>query len=183
MYIIKLIKKLKEMSYENQLIEAEKQTVGTLDLLAIKIYNDFDFSISYDPYGLLHIILSERSTKLNDCFEWTVENKQKHLIINDKFMRVFENAYSEAQSIANGLENKINNNDDYLNSYEIDIKIKPYIIGFNEFDSNCFGYILSEPYSHYAPIDYFFGRLLHKDENPIYMDKLNTSIIINGGKI
>ena len=129
MDIIKLIKKLKEMSYENQLIEAEKQTVGTLDLLAIKIYNDLDFSTGYDPYGLLHIILSERSTKLNDCFEWTAENKQKFLTVNDKFLRVFENAYSEAQSIANGLENRINNNDKYLNDYEIDIKIKPYLYG------------------------------------------------------
>jgi hypothetical protein len=118
---------------------------------------------------------------LNKNFEWTNENKQKLLYVNDKFMKVFESAYKEAHSAACELENRIKNNDKFIKDYEIEIKIHPYMndLFYDEINGSI-GYILSEPLSNFPPINYSFGHSSYDNEikrKPIYLDKsLNWNI-------
>jgi hypothetical protein len=170
------LERLKKLSYEDQFNEIENYPVQILELLASRVYKTsqrhFRHFRRIGRFGILDNILFKRVIKLNNNFEWTNENKQKFLNINDKFMQVFEASYNEALSIADVLENRIKNNDKFIKDYEIEIKIAPYMGDeFYNDDLTGIGDILSEPEPHFSPINFSFGHSCFDHETPIYLDK------------
>jgi hypothetical protein len=173
--VIEALEKLKNLSHENQWSEIKKYSIEELEVLAVGLGEP----VLKDQYfEILHDILLERAIKLNRNFEWSNENKQKFLKVNDKFMFVFEKAYNEALSVAHELENRISLNDKFIKDYEIEIKITPYMDDrFYNDNSGDIGCILSEPSPINSPIYFSFGHTHYHHEKPIYMDKsLNWNI-------
>jgi len=176
------IKKLAKIGYRSY-DEVKKYPVEMLEILALYIYNNRDLS-KYPRtvyHSLLRKILSERVTKLNKVFEWTDENKQVFLGINDQLKASFEKAYKEALSIADKLEKRINGNDDFIDDYEIEIALTLYMKEPFPDDDNSsyeFGYVLSEPSSRrFQQICYDFCHNCYKDvknETPVHLDKSRT---------
>ena len=166
-----LLKRLKELSFENLCDEIENYSIETLELLAKKLYDESLFK-KHDI--LVYTILSERSARLDNNFEWNNENRQKFLTVNDKFMQVFEAAYNEALAAVDELEDRIKNNDKFIKDYEIKIKITAYMHDrFYDDDLNNFGFVLSEPEPDIT-LKYSFGHSNFRDEQkerPIYLDK------------
>ena len=163
--------------YKKLCDEVKKHSIETLELLATELYEG-QF-LEKERHHILCTILKERATKLNKNFEWTDENRKRLLEINDKFMQIFEVAYDEALTVAQGLENRIKNNDKFITDYEIEIKINAYMHDqFYDNDLSMFGYVLSEP--EFDTISHRFGYLSPIDEQketPIYLDKsLNWNI-------
>jgi hypothetical protein len=188
--ITTILKKLKALPHDMWKKEVKQFSVETLEMLARKLYDDYILKKSlYSIYSddILDIILEERVTKLDDAFEWTKENKEKFSMISKKLTQAFEKAYNEAISVADELENRIKNNDNYLKDYEIIIEITPYIGGVYEEDSfDSFGYVLSEPISSpYSIIHYHFGHSNSEklDEKPIYLDKTHNWGISHFGNV
>ena len=111
------ITRLKKMDFEDQSDKLTKYSIIMQEIMAMYIYNENfirgDLFRITSP-RLLNYILSERRNKLNSNFEWTDENKQKFLNVNDKLLLAFERAYKEALSVAEKLENRIKNNDDFF---------------------------------------------------------------------
>ena len=75
-------------------------------------------------------------------FTWTDENKRRFFRINNAFVDSCEKAWAEALATAEALEERIKQQDRFLNDYEIDIKIDAYPYpalddeeGFEEFDA------------------------------------------------
>jgi hypothetical protein len=146
-----------------------------LEALAVLLYDKYPFDESFQEkyHNLMSRILCERCHKLNDNFEWTNENKQKLLNVNDKITQVFEAAYNEALSVAHELEARIENNDAFIKDYEIEIKITTYI---NEKDSDGYtiGDVIGNPVSGYYPINDSISHSSYERgprEKPLYLDK------------
>jgi hypothetical protein len=70
--------------------------------------------------------LSIRKRKINDTFEWTSENCEKLLHLNQKLINCFEKLRDEAKSVIKTLKKRINEKDDFLHDYNISAKVTPY---------------------------------------------------------
>jgi hypothetical protein len=178
--IMEILEKLRNSSYDDQCEKIKKYPVEIMELLAAKEYENVKEKFRIERFDILDNILFERVMKLNNDFEWTNENKQKFLNVNNKFMQVFDTAYNEAISIANVLEDRIQNDDGFIKDYEIEIKITPYLSDqfYDEnLDGNSIGSILSEPEPHFSTINFSFGHYHFHHEKPIYLNKsLNWNI-------
>jgi len=176
--VVKILKKLKKSSYKSQINKIEQFSVEILEKLAVNLYEENLLNgirnINGNDLDLLDEILSERVTKIQSCFEWTNEKKEKLLKVNDKFMQIFEKAHAEAIFAFNELDKRLKNNDDYVKNYDITIKIS-FFMGdeYYRHDFNSFGFILSEPISGFSPVEYFFGHsgTANLEKTPIYLDK------------
>ena len=171
----KTLDKLEKLSHKKSYDELKKYPVKTLELLAMEMYNK---SFKDKRFRVLDAILFERANKLDSNFEWTDENKQKFLNVNNKIMQAFVSTYNEALSVANELENRIKNGDKFLKDYEIEITITPYIYKDDD-DDIC--YVLSEPVSGFLPMHLpIIGNSSYNskvNEKPIYLDEsLNWNI-------
>jgi len=127
---------------------------------------------------VLQNILSERVVKLNNAFLWTDENKQVFLNINDKLKASFEKAYKKALAVADELEERIKDNDDFINYYEIEISLTIFMKKpFPDDDKSSYKFdnVLSEPKSSTpAQISYDFGHNWYKkiiNETPVHLDR------------
>ena len=153
------LKKLKKMPFDKQSKKIEQYSVETLEQIAIKFYEE-----GYSHYRLgeddiiLHSILHERISILNNEFEWTNENKEKILRINEMITQTFQKAHNEALYSAKELKNKILKNDDFIKDFDIEIELSFYM-NDEYYDENrgSIGYVLSEPVSIYNPIKYTIG--------------------------
>ncbi|GHT03772.1 hypothetical protein AGMMS49525_09400 [Bacteroidia bacterium] len=120
--------KLKEL-YESYSIED----------LERKVYN----AMRTEDEEELEAALSIRQWKLNESFEWTPENKAKLLQLNAKLIECFEKLKAEASIHLEIIERRRQDaNDAFLDWFEIEAKVKPYIFyemdgckGTFEFDS------------------------------------------------
>jgi hypothetical protein len=162
MELVETLERLKKLPDDKQWNEIKQFSVEMLELLAIKLYNEYLFK-SYKGDGfldILNVILHERVKKLNIDFEWTNENKEKFINVNDKIYQTFEKAYNEAVAAANKLEARIKNNDKFIKDYEVKIEIQPYMGDeyYDDGDDFGFGYVLSEPESDYVPIGVQIGH-------------------------
>ena len=72
-------------------------------------------------------LLRIRKQKINDAFEWTPENIEKLLELNQKFITCFENLRNEAKPIIVALQKRIDEKDDFLHDFLIDATVKPFI--------------------------------------------------------
>jgi len=187
--LMEILEQLEKQPYKIQLDSVEQYPVEMLELLAVKLYEEHSRKDFYRtllplrPKDLLGVILSERFIKLNRNFEWTKENKERFIKVNDKITQAFEKAYNEAVSIAKELENRLNNNDDFVDDYEIIIKISPYMgeeFYDDDGDVGGIGFVLSEPISGCHPIRHWFGHSnleISLSETPVYLDRtLNWNI-------
>jgi len=151
-------------------IDLSIYTVQKLESLAVYLWtNDRKYSF-LACHWMLQDILAERRRKLNTGFQWTDENKQRLLAVNDKLMEVFGKAHREALAVAESLEARIANNDPFLKDYEIEIELTPYIGGREEDDG--FVEVLADPI-HWRCLTYDIGHCHYdrlKDEVPIYLD-------------
>jgi hypothetical protein len=173
--IAEILEGLEKSPFDVQLDKVRQYPVETLESLAVKLYGErFNQQRSY-KWDLLNIILHERVVKLNRNFEWTEENRDRFIRVNDKITHTFEKAYNEAVSIANELEKRLNSSDDFIQDYEIEIKIGLYMGDeFYDADNGGIGFVLSEPESRHSPIYYSFGHSnleYSLSEKPIYLDK------------
>ena len=167
-YVTELLEKLEKSPRDTLWNELEQLAVGILEILAVKLYKMCSYK-DRDEIDLLRAILIVRFRKLNGVFEWTQKNKKRFIEVNDKIMQVFEKAYKEALSIANELENRLNNNDDFIKDYEIEIKLRPYTS-----DEDDIGLVLSEPISGYYPINCQLNSCLleqYLSEQPMELDR------------
>ena len=81
---------------------------------------------------LLIDILKVRCWKLDSNFIWTENYKKQLLELNEKVMNGFSIAYKEAETQFYILREKTEKNDAYLKSFNLDIKLKPFILEPNE---------------------------------------------------
>src|SRR5690554_3172787 len=70
--------------------------------------------------------LREREYKLNQSFEWTPQSKERFLSLNRKLIDSFEKLKAEAAVTLALLQQRIDNEDDFLRDFEIEIKVTPY---------------------------------------------------------
>ena len=103
----KTLEELDKLPYYDMRNSIGQYSIKMMELLAGKLYKDCCRKGLRRSY-LLKTILCERFRKINIDFQWTNENKDKILQLNDKITQVFEKAYNEALSAANELENRIN---------------------------------------------------------------------------
>ncbi|MCL2000799.1 MAG: hypothetical protein FWG74_05135 [Planctomycetes bacterium] len=165
-----IFKELKEIEKLSD-IELKNLSVIELEELAVRLKRIY-FEVPY-YFNILYDILQERYVKLNHNFSWTKKNKIRILEINNKLMNIFENAYTEAVTIAENLERRIRENDLFLNDYEIIIEIQPYTFAKNMFKDGEDGFdlVLSEP--KYYPIS---EHLSHSD---FLSDKKSLSVFLD----
>ena len=169
--VVAILDELKKLShsYEDLSDKLEIYPVNTLELLAKELCEKTIFIKA--PDILLDTILSKRVKKLNRNFEWTNENKQRFLKVNNTFMQVFEVAYDEALAVADELENRIKNDDKFVKDYEIKITLDTYIQD-HAYDDPDFKFVLVEPkfnmLSHRISHCNFSERIMEK---PTYLDK------------
>ena len=68
-----------------------------------------------------------RQWKINDAFEWSPENMEKFLSLNQQLISCFEKIKKEAEAIIQTLQKRIDGEDDFLNGFYIDACVTPYI--------------------------------------------------------
>jgi hypothetical protein len=176
--IKKTVKKLIKLGYRND-EKIKNYSIEMLEILAFYIYRNRNFSkCPGSTYGqLLRDILSWRAIKLNRNFEWTDENKRNFLNVNEKLRVSYAKAYNEALSVADELEKRIKNNDDFIKDYMIEITLTPYIKEPfpNEDALYKFCSVISEPESEFSiPIRHEFHHGCYNREInniPYHLDK------------
>ena len=102
----KSVKKQIKSEYHIYDERISKYPIELLEILAMYIYRNEDFcKEAGSPHNdLLRSILTWRKIKLNRKFEWTAENKQDFLKVNEKLKIFYETAYNRALSVAGELE-------------------------------------------------------------------------------
>ncbi|MCL2074389.1 MAG: hypothetical protein FWH18_10730 [Marinilabiliaceae bacterium] len=81
--------------------------------------------------------LDIRRYKMNKNFEWTPENIDKLLALNQKFISCFEKLIEEATPVVKALQKSINDKDSFLHDFEIEANIKPSILVSDEDGEMC----------------------------------------------
>jgi hypothetical protein len=103
----------------------EAYTVEQLDTIIQEIYR---IGESHKRASVkLREYLGIRKYKLNKAFEWTPENMEKFISINQKLNDCWEKLYIEAQSIFKTLNKRVEENDDFLHDFEIEARVNPFI--------------------------------------------------------
>jgi len=75
---------------------------------------------------LLELLLVERCRRLNRGFEWTKENQDKFLHVNNNLFELCKKGWQKALDEAKLLEERIEKCDFFLKDYEIRVKINTY---------------------------------------------------------
>ena len=169
--VIKYAENLAEISYVEQSAYLEKCSIEMLELLALKFYKKI---FMRDEKQILEQILRKRRYKLDNIFEWSNENKQAFLNINDKILQVFENTYNKAISIACELEDKIENDDGFLKDYEIVFFITLYMDEKYYDEESNIESVLSEPESKFSLIHDSISHShydKHAKKKSVYFDR------------
>ena len=91
-------------------------------------------TLSIRKYLELEKFFEKRKDKLNECFEWSQENREEIVEKSNDFMREFKAAFDEAKRQTQILEERISNADSYVNDYEIGINIS---FNYQDIFENC----------------------------------------------
>ena len=106
----------------------ESYSVDKLEKFVIQAYQQsFDNQPMEDCKEQVIAALSVRRRMLNNKFEWTTENKEKLLLLNDKLMECFEKLKTEALAIVQACNKRIEAKDNFLHDFEIEGYVQPYI--------------------------------------------------------
>ena len=121
---------------EKRELENHKKIVDKLETYTIEQLEDF---VLLDYWNKSKIIddklqeyLSIRQYRINKAFEWTPEDMEKLLCLNQRFIDCWEKLFSEAQGVFNALQKRINEKDDFLHDFEMEAKIESLIMVSNE---------------------------------------------------
>lgn len=76
---------------------------------------------------MLKDALLERKYKINKTFEWTPENKEKFLCLNQKLIECWEKLHIEALQVFKTLQSRAGKPDGFLHDFEIELKIRSFI--------------------------------------------------------
>ena len=113
-----------------ELNEIEKYSVEELEELAIEL--DRKMRENKLLSDSLMKVLRVRQGKLNRDFEFTRENINKLLQLDCRLMECFEKLKKEGEHVVQNLKKRINNNDSFLNDYEVEAVVTPLICVRNE---------------------------------------------------
>jgi hypothetical protein len=75
----------------------------------------------------LSVALGERQSKLNRDFEWTPENCEKFLLLNQQLIQLWEKLHHEAKQTFDVIQSRINDPDDFLQDFNMTARIEVYI--------------------------------------------------------
>lgn len=81
--------------------------------------------------------LKIRQRKLNETFEWTAENREKLLRLNEKYIACWEKLRAEALCLVQDLKKRIDKNDSFLHDFEIEAKVTSNIYAPDEDGDMC----------------------------------------------
>jgi hypothetical protein len=120
--------------------------------------------------------LHNRQWKLNQTLEWTAENREKLLCLNEKLIHCFGKLKVEACALRETLRHRRRDeNDDFLHDFEIDVQVKPYVFaqidGMNtyEFESGIYE-VLDDDWSD-SNIKFSINKEDLNDKNLLYPDQ------------
>ena len=111
--------------------EFENYSVEELEEFAIQAFEQELVSHPENYEEQIKAALNVRRRKLNDEFEWTAENKEKLLQLNDKLMECFEKLKIEALAVLQACNKRIEAKDDFLHDFEIEGYVRPYICEYH----------------------------------------------------
>jgi len=114
-----------------ELMACEFYYVETKDL-NINLENEHGIDFCGKEKILLKDILYVRKNKMNVNFSWNDNYKKQLLELNNKLLNGFSIAYKEAKAHFQVLKERIISNEPYLNGFNIEIKLKPFILVPNE---------------------------------------------------
>ncbi|MDF9833084.1 hypothetical protein M2103_001301 [Ereboglobus sp. PH5-5] len=80
----------------------------------------------------LRALLLARQLKLNASFEWTQENIEKLLALDRRMIECFEKLRDEAKPLLAEFQKRIETKDAFLQDFEMDAKVTPFILEANE---------------------------------------------------
>jgi hypothetical protein len=171
-----IIKKLCESEYGDIRQILKELPVNDLEQLATEIYDRSFDNRTMESECVLHSILFQRLSLLNDNFELTEVNQKKLLNANDLLMQACDNAFKEAEKVSINMEKLKKNNDSFVMDFKIQIHINPYLSKEFYPDNSDFRYVLCEPRPFYTPIliyDYNVVKTRKQEyhEESIYIDK------------
>jgi hypothetical protein len=143
----------------NYLKMSEKIEKYSLEKLEKLIVNHWEHSNHpKEKNELLELYLMERNYKLNDNFEWTPENREKLLLLNQKLINCFEKIKEDCKDIFIAHKKHIDEKKDSLDDFYIEAKVTPHIVVPDE------------------------NGVLYETENGIDMillDSINESVVCN----
>ena len=118
-------------------------SIADLEGMACELYNHYPLIRDCYAKRLSHSegidclftkILETRVRKLNRNFVWNEQNKKHLQELNNKVINGFKLAYDEAKTLHEILLKRKKANDQFLNDFEIKIKLVPFILEFNKKD-------------------------------------------------
>jgi hypothetical protein len=119
--------------------ELEKfYSITDIELIACTFYNlkhGFDKNVFKEERDLLNDILKIRAYKLDRNFTWTEQYKKQLLELNEKIMNGFSAANNEAKRVFENLTKRVNAKDAFLNDFEIEVKLTPFILELDKDDN------------------------------------------------
>jgi hypothetical protein len=169
------IEKLLAMPYEKQWDETGTYPLASLEVLAIEAFKKHNSRRrNNDLTDLLNMLLGHRALMLNKSFIWSHEQSQKLIKISDAFMNNFDRAYSEALRISFDMEKRIQDANDFVQDYDIEIQLTPYKNEENDdIEISTIHGILSELVSD-SILTYSITHRCYDEEQkelPVYLDK------------
>jgi hypothetical protein len=149
----------------------ESLTVEQLEDL-ILAYRDSVKRVKNDEEIGEYLLIRQR--KINSIFEWTSENIDKLLRLDEKLTDCFEKLRDEASPIVQALQERIDEKDTFLHDFEIEAKVKPYILVPGEDGTLCeadsgMERILSETWGKWQ-FRYNCKYLFKKEKDNLYLD-------------
>jgi hypothetical protein len=173
--------KLLVMPYETRWDETGAYSLTAIESLAIETFRKHDTKRTPDDLkDFLDILLWRRVQLLNDNFIWLDEQVKKLIKISDTFMNVFDRAYREALHISKDMENKMRYVNAFVEDYDIEIQLRPYIKEENDDTgittiNGVVAELLSNSIITYTITHHCYEKA--NEEVPIYLDKsLNWNI-------
>jgi hypothetical protein len=80
----------------------------------------------WDEQEKLEAALRTRAYKLMQSFEWTPENMERLLYLNQKLMDCFKKLKDEAKQVLDTVQKRIDEKDAFLHDFGIEARITPY---------------------------------------------------------
>ena len=166
------VQELLKLEWGEQDRYLETLSVEGLESLAIELY---DLNYSKVDKELLGMVTHERAIRINQDFVWTPEKRQRFLQVSKELTSRIEAGYEEAWRIADSLEERIKNGDVFLNDYEVDLKVTPYMKSNEAEVSNdwktSIELVLSEPKSWFSVFEESVAGHFHYDTSSVRVSK------------
>jgi hypothetical protein len=124
----RIIKNLSPEQLQKLRKELETYTIEQLEEMILNrmILNRWNISKTMDDE--LDVYLETRQRKINKTFEWTPENMEKLLQLNQKLINCFEKLKKEAKPVVEALQKRVDEKDDFLHDFEIEARVRVFIL-------------------------------------------------------